>query len=847
MFQNKSRKLITLAAMILMLTLGTASTALAGESPAPAFEQGDAVPNELVVKFDAGTDLAEVERTAAEMGGTVISYEQNVGLALFEVSEKREARLRTQAATALDASPDVVAASPNYIYAIPNGTQPGSATDYPDTKIIRARSASTGRPLVVKVDVAPPDEEDEGLIEELLSDVGVIDKKKKGSATSRNNDPRYQWGWEAISADAVWIDGTTAVEIAVLDTGADFAHPEIGGKKGPLGKGSNGYDWINADTDPSDDNGHGTHVTGTAVAIANNSIGIAGVGNGSAYIVKVMNSQGWGTMFDIALGLYEAADRDTVKVINMSLGGPHATVLEDAVDYAVNDKGKLLVVSAGNDDAELDCAGTFPAPGTAFPACYRADPAFDQSIIVVAASGNDDAGDGDGQINYADDFDDTWAEFTCQGALTDTGLAYSNYGGYVDIIAPGTDILSTVPTTPVDGGLFELSSILKKNKTPADGPYEYFSGTSMAAPHVSGAAARAWAEMLERGELVEGTAGNAAAVKTRLLAESDEVFDGCWPASSPNPTHDRPFLYMPGAMQEAVLGGRIFDADTGAQIGGVAVTAQRNGTTIASDTDVASADGGLDWFGLRALPVDDINPVLMNVNKSGYTSGQQPYLWWMIDEPGWYWEEPVSLPPYVKDRWSFVTNFYDPAYDMDGYLFLPVGAVDQSTGGPLDITWVGPPWTPAGIAWTSNSGDGQLAVDPYARIMYESYQSSWGLRTDSIAFFPAYVGDYTYIVSAYDVPVEQPGSCFFAWNNGTMVTSDCIYNGDGGGEPLYVFGHVTAGLDSKGRPVTTWTYDGVFADDVGGGTPYNDYTDGARVFWSAGDGSATAPIPPKEQ
>jgi hypothetical protein len=180
----------------------------------------------------------------------------------------------------------------------------------------------------------------------------------------------------------------------------------------------------NANT--NDFHGHGTHCAGIAAAHTGNGVGVAGVA-GTAPVqimpVKVLNDQGFGTMSDVARGITWAADNGA-HVLSLSLGGNAGTQqLADAVNYAWN-RGCVVVAAAGNNGSN--------AP------FY---PAFYENALAVAASDPDDR-------------------------LTN----FSQYGAWVDIAAPGSNILSTLPSNA----------------------YEAWSGTSMACPHVAGAAALIW-------------------------------------------------------------------------------------------------------------------------------------------------------------------------------------------------------------------------------------------------------------------------------------------------------------------------------------------------------------------
>jgi serine protease len=209
------------------------------------------------------------------------------------------------------------------------------------------------------------------------------------------NDPRFaseQQYLLPLRAPAAWdvSHGSTAVKVAILDTGVDLDHPDLASRLLP------GYDFVNYDTAAQDDEGHGTMVAGIAAAETNNGIGIAGVAwTASIMPVKVLDDSGAGWDSDIARGITWAADNGA-QVINLSLGGPDPSVtLYDAINYARR-KGAVVVSAAGNDGA----------PQLSYPAVY-AD---------VAVGATDAAGDA------------AW---------------FSNSGYWVDVTAPGIGITST--------------------------------------------------------------------------------------------------------------------------------------------------------------------------------------------------------------------------------------------------------------------------------------------------------------------------------------------------------------------------------------------------------------------
>jgi thermitase len=191
---------------------------------------------------------------------------------------------------------------------------------------------------------------------------------------------------------------------------------------------NSGRDFVNNDFDATDDNGHGTHVAGIAAAETNNQIGIAGVAwNCKVLPIKVIDKNGSGLYSWLIDGIIYAADNGA-QVINMSLGGSdYSDALKEATAYAFG-KGLVEVAAVGNDGGPV----LFPA-------------AFDDYVLAVAAT------------DY-----------------TDSSPSWSNVGSQVDVAAPGVDILSLVPTW-----YFGQGSI----------PYGFGTGTSAAAPHVSGLAA----------------------------------------------------------------------------------------------------------------------------------------------------------------------------------------------------------------------------------------------------------------------------------------------------------------------------------------------------------------------
>ncbi|MCK4642170.1 peptidase S8 [bacterium] len=246
----------------------------------------------------------------------------------------------------------------------------------------------------------------------------------------------YQWNMERIGFED-YSDisiGSPSVIVAVVDTGIDLDHPDLAanlvtGRNLILAdSGGNPY----SPTNPDDDHGHGTHCAGTVGAIANNNLGVVGVAPGVSIMpIKVLADDGYGYDSDIAEGVRWAADNGA-DVLSMSIGGgTGTTILAEAVDYAYGN-GCVVIAATGNEGkSSID-----------YPSLYT-------NVIAVGAS------------DYSDG-----------------RSSYSNYGEGMDIVAPGGD--------PVDGPADWNNWIAS---TYNNGDYAWSSGTSMACPHVAGAAA----------------------------------------------------------------------------------------------------------------------------------------------------------------------------------------------------------------------------------------------------------------------------------------------------------------------------------------------------------------------
>jgi len=260
----------------------------------------------------------------------------------------------------------------------------------------------------------------------------------------------YQWHFPQIKMSSAWDiqgGGDPGIVVTVLDTGV--AYENYGPyQRAPDLAGTNfvpGYDFVNNDFHPNDDEGHGTHVTGTIAQTTNNSLGVAGIAfDCSIMPVKVLGADGSGTYQQIADGVYYATDNGAM-VINCSLGGSFSSsTMYNAVRYAY-DNGVVFAAATGNDNSVIG-----------YPARY------DECIAVGAVD------------------------------INKVRAYYSNYGTGMELMAPGGD---TTVDLNGDGYYDGVLQQTFSEGDPTNFAYLFWQGTSMATPHVTGLVAL----MLSRG------------------------------------------------------------------------------------------------------------------------------------------------------------------------------------------------------------------------------------------------------------------------------------------------------------------------------------------------------------
>jgi len=324
---------------------------------------------------------------------------------------------------ALEDDPDVLYAEPNYIYTAVGAT--------PMSPALNA----------------------EEMQEWLQNKKGGNEQLKNGEGVEPN-DPFFdqQWWIEAVNAHLAWEQSTgdTTQVIAIIDTGVDWTHPDLQNKiwtnPNEIENGQDseangfvddirGWDFINNNNNPMDDNSHGTHVAGIAAAEADNGIGIAGVSWGARIMpVKVLQSSGAGTVANVVQGVNYASENGAT-VINMSLGSyAYSMALEDALANAY--ANAVLVAAAGNDGLCIgpDMCKDLRPGRPMYPAAFS-------FVLGIEASAPFSNYDHDGSLFSA----------------------YPDLFNY-ELCAPGSALVSTIP----------------------NGSYRAYSGTSMAAPIVAG-------------------------------------------------------------------------------------------------------------------------------------------------------------------------------------------------------------------------------------------------------------------------------------------------------------------------------------------------------------------------
>jgi thermitase len=647
-----ARSILVIASLFVLVL---AATAGAQQSAAgrglPGSGSSNIVPGEVLIGFAASASLDQMDAVVAGIGGTVVKKISLPNVRILKVKLSSATQAATDAAVSGLMKTKQTDPSRNILFAEPNIIQ--------QTQDMRAEG-----------------------------DAGI---------ESQTNDPLLyaQWGYYDIAAN--WIPALTAPApmIAVIDTGVDYTNPDL------IGKVVLGYDYVNADTNPMDDNMHGTHVSGIAAAKANNNWGITGVSwNSKILAIKVLNGQGFGNVFDISLGIIAAANNTSVKVLSMSLGGGYSTTEDAAVDYAVNVKGKLLVAAAGNNSSSTPI---YPAGLTTFSGFVTGKPYLNK-VLAVAANDSSD----------------------CRAS-------FSNYGTWVSITAPGLGILSDLPLSINTLGL------------------GYLSGTSMATPFVSGAAAVAWSKF------PTFTNAQIGALLTTDTSDLPLNRDGsCWPADGSTFQKLNIFNVVDhtawaGCSNVAAVWGFAEDAESGLPLIGAKVVTKK-GTSVRGTDYVPYYGQELNYiqgnpngfapgpgYGLFAVETQPTNTTVnLSIAKTGYA--------------------PYSIPNIYATNCSYVASNADiasPIPPVKPYYWLVIAWNYGSTDTP-DY----PSYTSAVASYDSYlnvptygcvgyvCGAGDLNTSPYALWLWDNDAESATIdlrsTSETVRIKKLLPGTYTY-------------------------------------------------------------------------------------------------------
>lgn len=333
------------------------------------------VPGEVLVKFKAVAIAQERTAIAIALGHTILAHLDQPGWTHVKLGVGQSV---AEALSLYASDPDVEAVQPNYIYraaAVPNDPQYGQLWAF----------KNAGQTITNTL-TQPP------------SSV-IFSTDNPGTP---GDDMNIEKAWDHIT-------DCSSIVVAVVDSGVNYNQEDLAGNMwngSVAGFPNHGTDFVDADIDPMDLNGHGTHVAGIIGAAGNNATGATGVcWKASIMAVRVLNALGEGTTVTLSQGVNFAAAHGA-KVINMSIGGvatPDPT-LSGAITNAQN-SDVVVVVAAGNETADNDSVSTPTYP------CNFAQP----NLVCVAA--------------------------------LDQGYqlaSFSNFGAAsVDVGAPGTNILST--------------------------------------------------------------------------------------------------------------------------------------------------------------------------------------------------------------------------------------------------------------------------------------------------------------------------------------------------------------------------------------------------------------------
>ncbi len=510
------------------------------------------------------------------------------------------------------------------------------------------------------------------------------------------NDPGFQASWWLQKIKEPYAGAPLAGDknIAIIDTGVDYTHSDLSGKV------VSAYDYVNWDSDAMDDHGHGTHCAGIAAAKANNATGIHGVSpNSKIYAYKVLDREGWGGWYQIMAAITDAADNPNVSILSLSLGGYDVegtstyTTFRSAVNYARWTKGKIVCVAAGNEYNDTMYSNIHI--GTQ----VRVVPGYFPASFTVAAS----------------DFFDSRADFSNYDVNTTSGDGTATYNfSFVDIVAPGYSILSSVPGER----------------------YDSWNGTSMATPMVAGACARVWGK---------NPGFTAAQVQSKLSATGRFVGASLgWPVPE-----KRIDLMKALGVSETGLQGMVYQAESGYPLYNVKVEAHSGSASGPLAATVYSDKAGTFTFtglagatnyylimskaGFKNLTVWGGTPTANDIKDIGAPFFLLPNRWvtatdenwrivttWRDTQPGWFDFYSGYYSGYSSTYYPY--EYYQSAgLEANAYLEDPDGYV---------YSWDNPGW---------------LGISPYVSYTYDSFN---GIPLECHVIQQPKTGVYRYVLSS---------------------------------------------------------------------------------------------------
>jgi Subtilase family len=511
------------------------------------------------------------------------------------------------------------------------------------------------------------------------------------------NDPgaKASWWLEKIKEPYAGAPLAGDVNIAIIDTGVDYNHSDLSGKVVKC------FDYVNWDADPMDDHGHGTHCAGIAAAKAGNGTGIHGVSpNSKIYAYKVLDSSGSGGFYQIMAAITDAADNPNVKVLSISIGGylqptdAAYTALRNVIKYARTTKGKVVCVAAGNE------GNIYLFYYSYYGSNYVAVPAYIPECFTVGAS---DAVD---SRAYFSNYD-------VSGLASGDGTVTYNFN-YVDIVAPGYDILSCT----------------------IGEQYVRWNGTSMATPMVAGACARVWGK---------NAAFTAAQVESKLQTTGRAVGAALgWQVAQ-----KRIDLAKALATTNTGLQGIIYDGETGFALYNVKVeahTGSASGTlvkTVYTDKSgmftFTGLTGGTSYYlkmirtGYQNLTPAAVAAVASDIKDIGTPYFLVPNRTTTATDANWRiivtWRD--GQPGYNEWDWGYMGGYsssfmpyqyyQSPGFEGNSYLKGPDGSI---------------------YYWDNMGG---LGSDPYVALIHDSYFSA---PIECTVIQRPKSGVYSYMVSA---------------------------------------------------------------------------------------------------